>query len=134
MPDKPYLIHFDSIGNPVEGYITSTQVATKIPFAIKRVFWTYQTPTGYIRGNHANKCTEEVLIAITGSIKVKASMGREVEEFLLHTNSTGLFIPALCWTEIEFSENSIALCLTSTDFDENDYIHTYDEFKELTSK
>ena len=109
------------------------QYAEKVPFAIRRVFWTHGTPPDVARGQHANKATEEVLVAIAGQIKVKTDTGREVQEFELRDYQTGLYIPAMCWTEIHFSEGAIALCLTSTDYSAADYINNYEYFKKIAA-
>ncbi|MCC9135641.1 sugar 3,4-ketoisomerase [Pontibacter silvestris] len=131
MPASPLLIHFDSIGSPTEGFITTTQYADKIPFAIKRVFWVHGTPPGVVRGNHANKATEEVLVAVHGTVSVKTDTGKEQLEFELKDEKTGLYIPAMCWTELTLAPGTIALCLTSTEFDEKDYIRDYSKFRKF---
>ncbi|WP_242927690.1 sugar 3,4-ketoisomerase [Pontibacter vulgaris] len=134
MPAPPYLLHFDQIGEQDFGFIASTQQASNLPFAVKRVFWTYATPAGVIRGNHANKTTQEVLIAITGSITVTADSGQGSIEFVLDSPSVGLYIPALCWTNLHFSEGTVAVCLASTDFEESDYIRDYQDFRSIVAK
>ncbi|NEM98304.1 sugar 3,4-ketoisomerase [Pontibacter burrus] len=134
MAVTPYLIAFEQVGNGAEGMLTSTQFAHKLPFAVKRVFWINDTPPDRVRGHHANKTTEEVLIALRGTIKVKAETSAGVTEFSLSEANTGLYIPALCWTELTFSEGTIALCLASTDYDEHDYLRDYEAFKNLISK
>jgi dTDP-4-dehydrorhamnose 3,5-epimerase-like enzyme len=96
------------------------------------VFWTYGTPAGVLRGQHANKATEEVLVAVTGSIRVETDNGRRKETFVLDSPTQGLYIPAMCWTDLHFAPGSIALCLTSTDFDEADYIRDYAVFQRMT--
>lgn len=109
------------------------QYADKVPFTVRRVFWTHGTPPEVVRGRHANKATEEVLFAITGRIKIKADTGHKVQEFELTDSLTGLYIPAMCWTDIHFSEDAIALCLTSTDYNAADYIFEYEHFKKLAT-
>lgn len=133
LPATPYLIPLHRVGNPEIGYITSTQFAENIPFEIKRVFWTQATPPEIERGHHANLATEEVLVALSGSIKVLTDTGREKQEFELTHPQQGLYIPAMCWTELRFSEGATALCLTSTDFSEADYIRDYNRFLQLAS-
>ncbi len=129
----PYLLTFDRIGSPEIGYITTTQYAEFVPFAIRRVFWTHGTPTDVMRGMHANKATEEVLVALSGTIHVKADTGAQVREFELSDSRTGLFIPAMCWTEIRYSEGAIALCMASTDYAEEDYIRDKAHFEKLAT-
>lgn len=86
-----------------------------------------------VRGHHANKATEEVLVALSGQIKVKTDTGQKVQEFVLADSQTGLYIPAMCWNEIYFSEGAVAVCLTSTDYHADDYIHDYAYFKKLAT-
>lgn len=128
----PYLLYFEQLGNASEGYLTTTQYADRLPFEVKRVFWTYGIPSGVERGNHANKMTEEVLIAISGNITVKAEWSGGEEEFKLNSPNCGMYIPALCWTTLSFSSDAIAVCLASTDFSEKDYIRDYPTFVKMT--
>lgn len=133
MPQSPYLLPFDSIGSVAEGFITTTQHHERLPFAVKRVFWTHATPPEVIRGRHALKATEEILIALSGRIGVKAETGEKVEKFELKDAQQGLYIPAMCWTELTFSAGAIGLCLASTDFNEADYILDYQYFRRLSA-
>ncbi|WP_240773222.1 FdtA/QdtA family cupin domain-containing protein [Pontibacter sp. SGAir0037] len=131
---QPYLIQFDQIGSAVEGYIATTQYAEKLPFQVKRVFWTYNIPAGVVRGNHANKATQEVLVAVQGAIRVEAEWGKGQQVFLLNSPAIGLYIPPLCWTRLSFQDGAMAVCLTSTDFSEEDYIRDYQEFQTHVTK
>ncbi|EJF09680.1 MULTISPECIES: FdtA/QdtA family cupin domain-containing protein [Pontibacter] len=133
MSATPYLIHLTETGNQEIGFIASTQLAQNIPFEIKRVFWTYGTPAGVLRGQHANKATEEVLVAVTGSITVETDNGRSKETFVLDNPAIGLYLPAMCWTDLHFAPGTIAVCLTSTDFEDSDYIRDYATFKRLAA-
>lgn len=134
MTETPYLIAFEQVGDAAEGMLTSTQFAHKLPFAVKRAFWINGTPPDRVRGHHANKTTEEVLIALNGTIKVKAETSAGVTKFSLNSPGQGLYIPAMCWTELTFSEGTIALCLASTDYDEQDYLRDYESFRKLIRK
>lgn len=135
LPEKPYLIEFDNSGNPAEGYISSTQYASKVPFTIKRVFWTYDTPEEVVRGRHAHVATQQVLIALNGQVKVTLDNGKGLQEtYELLTPATGLFLPSMYWADIRFSKGAILLSLTSTDFEESDYIRDFKLFLEAVKK
>ncbi|MDX5422512.1 MAG: FdtA/QdtA family cupin domain-containing protein [Hymenobacteraceae bacterium] len=129
----PYLLQFTEVGSDAIGYIASTQLAQHVPFRIRRVFWTYGTPQQVQRGQHANKATEEVLVALTGSITVETDNGKDKDTFLLDTPTKGLYIPAMCWTNLHFAEGTVGLCLASTDFDDADYIRDYAVFRRMAS-
>lgn len=133
MPHQPYVIPFDSIGNSAEGYISSTQFSDKLPFAIKRVFWTYDTPQQVVRGRHAHLATAQVLVAVNGSIDVRVDNGLgDIVTFQLSQPDQGLYLPPMHWADLYFAEGAILLSLTSTDFDEADYIRDYQVFLEKT--
>lgn len=133
MSASPYLIQFDQIGDPAAGYITTTQFAEKMPFEIKRVFWIHGTPETAVRGQHANKLTEEILIAVSGGIQITTETVNGNQTFQLTAPDQGLYIPAMCWTELSFQEGTIGLCLASTDFDDADYVRDYTFFRHLLS-
>ena len=134
MSDSPYLISFEQVGSAAEGLLTSTQFADKLPFAIKRVFWIQGTPAEIVRGHHANNTTEEVLIALTGGIHVQTETSAGKSEFILSSSTKGLYIPPMCWTELTFADGATALCLASTDYDEQDYLRDYARYKQLIGK
>ena len=134
MATVPYIMQFEQFGDVSEGYITTTQYADRLPFAVRRVFWTYDTPIDVVRGHHANKATEEVLVAVAGTVTVVAETRAGKNSFTLSSPATGLYIPAMCWTRIIFSPDAIAICMTSTDYDPQDYVHDYEEFKKLTNQ
>lgn len=135
LPKEPFLLDFDKIGDKATGYIVTTQKADLLPFAVKRVFWTYGTPVGVERGGHANKVMEELLVAVQGTIQVKLhTIQDQVYEFVLNTPNQGLYVPPLCWIIIRCDENSILLSLASTDFEKEDYILDFADFGTLVSR
>lgn len=103
-----------------------------IPFFIKRVYWIYDVPGGKIRGGHAYKQNEEFIIALSGSFDVVISDGKRSEIYHLNRSYKGVYIPKMCWREIEnFSTNSVAFIAASTLYDETDYVRDYDEYKKM---
>ena len=101
-----------------------------VPFEIKRVFYLYDVPSGATRGGHANKVTEQVIIALSGSFDVVLDDGLSRKLFFLNRPYYGLYVPHDIWREIQnFSSNSVALVLASSFFNENDYVRDYETFK-----
>lgn len=125
----PQLIHFDRLGSSALGYIT---VAEKLPFSVKRVYWTYYAPHEVIRGHHAHHELRQIIFAVSGTIsfELESRMG-EKQSFLLDKPNIGLYIPKLYWRTMEFSHNAVLLCLASEEYDENDYIRDYDVFQKM---
>jgi hypothetical protein len=102
----------------------------QIPFEIKRVHWIYDVPGGLDRGSHAYKQTEEFIVALSGSFDVEIDDGENKQVFPLNRSYYGLYVPNGMWrTMTNFSTNSLALVLSSTDYDEQDYVSDYEEYK-----
>lgn len=104
-----------------------------IPFAIKRVYYLYDVPSGAERGGHAHKEQQEVLIALSGSFDVVLNDGKTEKTVTLNKPNQGLLIGIGIWRELKnFSSGSVCLVIASDVFDEDDYIREFDEF--LNSK
>ena len=102
-----------------------------VPFKIKRSYWIYDVPGGECRGGHAYKENSEFIIALSGSFDIVIDNGKERKSFSMNRPYYGLYVPSGLWREMEnFSTNSLALILSSTDYDVNDYIRDYNEFLE----
>ena len=100
-----------------------------IPFDVKRVFYLFDVPSGAKRGGHANKKTNQVLIAISGSFDVVLKDGNSKEIVKLNRPDKGLLIENNIWRELEnFSSGSVCLVLASEEFSEDDYIRNYKEY------
>ena len=113
----------------VRGNLSIIEQFKQIPFDIKRVHWIYDVPGGIERGGHAFKENEEFIVALSGSFDVEVDDGEDKRTFQLSRSYYGLFIPKGIWRAMNnFSTNSLALVLSSTDYDENDYMYDYQTF------
>ena len=111
------------------GNLSFIEQENHIPFKIERTYWIYDVPGGEKRGGHAYKENEELIVALSGSFDVIVDDGKEKKTFSLNRSYYGLYIPKGTWREMQnFSTNSLALILSSTKYDENDYIRDYNEF------
>lgn len=111
------------------GNLSFVEQINHIPFAIKRTYWLYDVPGGESRGGHAYRENEEFIIALSGSFDVVLDDGMERKKFSLNRSYYGLYVPKGLWREMEnFATNSVALILSSTDFDKQDYVRNYDEY------
>lgn len=100
-----------------------------IPFEIKRVYYLYDIPSSAIRGGHAHKNLQQILIAISGSFDVVLKDGNSVKTIILNKPDKGLLINNNIWRELEnFSSGAVCLVLASDVYKEEDYIRDYDEF------
>jgi len=114
------------------GNLSFIESENHIPFKIERCHWIYDVPGGETRGGHAYKETEEFIVALSGSFDVIVNDGKEEKVYHLNRSYYGLYVPAMNWRQMEnFSTNSLALVLSSTKYDESDYIRELSNFKEL---
>lgn len=100
-----------------------------IPFKIARTYWIYDVPGGETRGGHAYKENQECIVALSGSFDVVLDDGKQKQTYSLNRSYYGLYVPRGLWRQMQnFSTNSLALVLSSTTYDPNDYIRNYREF------
>lgn len=126
--DFCHIIDLPKIGD-VRGNLSIIEQIKQIPFEIKRVHWIYDVPGGVDRGGHAYKATEEFVVALSGSFDVVVDDGLEKKTYSLNRSYFGLYVPKGMWrTMTNFSTNSLALVLSSTEYDEHDYVSDYDEY------
>jgi oxalate decarboxylase/phosphoglucose isomerase-like protein (cupin superfamily) len=124
----PHIINLPKILDK-RGNLSFFENCKQLPFTIKRTYWIYDVPGGEFRGSHAYKENEEFIVALSGSFDVILDNGNEKQTFSLNRSYYGLYIPKLYWREMNnFSTNSLALIVSSTDYQEGDYIRDYKEF------
>lgn len=122
------LINLPRIEDP-RGNLSFIEEEKHTAFKIERAYWIYDVPGGQVRGGHAFKKQEELIIAISGSFDVMVDDGLSRKTFSLNRSYYGLYLPSGLWRQMEnFSTNSLALVLTSTIYSEDDYIREYPVF------
>ena len=126
--DQYKILEFGDLGDE-RGKLVVVEGAMDIPFEIKRVFYIYGSDSSVIRGQHANRDSEFVLINVSGSSKVRVDNGFEEEIIELNRPRMGLYLPTMVWKDMyDFSEDSVLLVLANTHYDGNEYIRDYDEY------
>ena len=129
--DKPRIILLPKFLD-ARGNLSVIEDFKDIPFKIERTYWIYDVPGGERRGGHAYKENQEFIVALSGSFDVHLDDGKEKQTFHLNRSYYGLYVPKGLWREMEnFSTNSLALVLSSTMYDVNDYIRDYEAFKKF---
>lgn len=114
------------------GSVTPIESEINLPFFIKRVFYLFDIPGGESRGAHAHKNCHQFLIAASGAFEVLLDDGATKRQVMLNRPYFGLYIPPGIWaSEINFSSGAICLVLASDVYSEEDYIRTYEEYKEF---
>ena len=122
------IIEFRDLGDE-RGKLVVIEGKQTIPFEIKRVFYIYGSDPDVVRGQHANRDSEFVLINVAGTSKVRITDGNE--EFIASLNRPmiGVYIPKMVWKDMyDFSSDSVLLVLASTHYDGKEYIRDYEEY------
>jgi hypothetical protein len=129
-----HIINFPKIED-YRGNLSFIEEGNHIPFEIRRVYWIYDVPGGEFRGSHAFRETEEMIVALSGSFDIVLTDGIYEHRYSLNRSYYGIYLPKMIWRKLEnFSTNSLALIVASTDYSEADYIRDYDEFLKLVKK
>lgn len=128
---EPFLIDLPKILDP-RGNLSFIEEGKYLPFTMKRIYWIYDVPGGEHRGGHAFRKTEELIVAISGSFDVVLHSGEVKHVFQLNRSYYGVYIPEMTWRMIDnFSTNSLALIISSTEYSVDDYIRDYDAYLKM---
>ena len=129
------LIEFVDLGDERGNLVVIEGEGRDIPFDIKRVFYIYGSDSSVVRGQHANRETEFLLVNVSGTSKVKVDNGKESEIIELNKPRMGLYLSSMLWKDMyDFSEDSVLLVLASRHYDSKEYIRNYDEYLEELQK
>lgn len=122
------IIEFKVHGND-EGNLIALEPFKDIPFEIKRVYYIYGTPRNTIRGKHAHKKLEQVIICVSGSCDFVFDNGKTRETITLDSPNKGVYIKNNIWREFtNFSSDCVVMVLASEPYSESDYIRDYSKF------
>jgi len=137
------------------GSLISIESNKNIPFTLKRIYYLFNTNVSESRGFHAHRNLEQLLICVNGSCEIKVQNNEKTSWFKLASPAKGLYIKDLVWREMhawfklaspakglyikdlvwremhDFSHDCILLVIASHEYDEFDYIRSFNEFKRI---
>jgi len=117
------------------GNITALNNSVDLPFDINRVYYLYDIPGGELRGGHAHKELQQLIVAVSGSFDIYLDDGLNKKTVSLNRPYYGLHIIPGIWRELSnFSSGAICLVMASHRYDESDYIRDYSKFLDYKSK
>jgi len=118
----------------LRGRLAAGEVGAELPFVPQRVFFVYDVPTAEVRGEHAHRALEQLLVCAHGTLSVVVDDGRGRAEFRLDNPSRGLYIPPRVWAiQYAYSRDAVLMVLASEPYDSNEYIRDYAEFQEIVA-
>ena len=117
-------VHGDESGN-----LIAIEQNKDIPFSIKRVYYIWGSKFNAIRGKHAHKHLEQVIICLSGSCDFILDNGQKRITVHLDTPTKGIYIKNKIWREFtNFSSDCIIVVLASEHYNVSDYIKDYNQF------
>jgi hypothetical protein len=127
--DECQLIRFPKIKDH-RGNLTFMEGGSHVPFDIQRVYYLYDVPGGAVRGGHAHRQLEQVIIAISGAFDVVLDDGAVQRVVSLRRADEGLYVTRMVWRELtNFTSGAVCLVLASRPYEEEDYFRDYKEFQ-----
>ena len=111
------------------GTLTVAEAGNHVPFPIARVFTIGGVKAGGTRGGHAHKALNQLFVCLAGAVDLSVDDGREQGAFALESPARGLHVPPTLWAEQTYrGEDALLMVLCDAPYDEDDYLHVYDEF------
>lgn len=130
---KTDLIDLGGIGDG-RGVLVSLEGLKNVPFEIKRVYYLTQLHPDHPRGFHAHKNLKQLVVCLNGSCDFILDDGRDKKRVHLNDPTKGLLIESMVWREMHnFSNACVIMVLASEQYDENDYIRNYEDFKQVVN-
>lgn len=131
LQEKCPMLQFADLGDE-RGKLVVIEGGQGIPFDIKCVFYIYESDSSVVRGQHANRESEFVLINVAGQSKVRITDGAEELIVELNKPMMGVYIPKMIWKDMyDFSKDSVLLVLASTHYDGKEYIRDYQDYTKI---
>ncbi len=129
------ILYFRDLGDERGNLVVIEGEGMDVPFDIKRVFYLYGSDDKVVRGQHANRETEFILVNVGGSSRVRVDNGTESKVIELNRPGMGLYLPPMLWKDMyDFSPDSILMVLASRHYDDREYIRDYSEYLEELKK
>ena len=129
------IIEFQDLGDERGNLVVIEGGGMDIPFEIQRVFYIYASDADVVRGQHANRETEFLLVNVSGSSKVRIDNGEESVVVELNKPRMGVYLPNMVWKDMyDFSEDSVLLVLASRHYDGAEYIRNYEDYLKVLAE
>lgn len=113
----------------LRGNLGAWEAHKGLPFVPQRCFAIFDVPSKEVRGEHAHKVCQQLLVCLRGTVNVVCDDARHRQEFLLDSPEATLYIPPMVWgTQYRYSGDALLWVFASHAYDPDDYIRDYDAF------
>lgn len=118
-----------TVASDMRGSLAAIELTTDLPFVPARFFAVFDVPSKDVRGEHAHRRCEQVLVALRGSVTCIVDDGATRDQVVLDRPDVALHMPAMTWgTQYRYSSDAVLGVFASLPYDSADYIRDYDEF------
>ncbi|MCL2652173.1 MAG: FdtA/QdtA family cupin domain-containing protein [Propionibacteriaceae bacterium] len=113
----------------LRGSLAAVELAKDLPFTPARFFVVYNVPNARVRGEHAHRTCQQVLICLHGSVTCLIDDGQQRASVVLNSPGKGLFMPAMLWgAQYQYTTDAVLGVFASAPYDHADYIRDYEDF------
>jgi acetyltransferase-like isoleucine patch superfamily enzyme/dTDP-4-dehydrorhamnose 3,5-epimerase-like enzyme len=122
-------IHRTPVIRDIRGHLSAREVGDGLPFTPRRCFAVFDVPDREVRGEHAHRELEQLLVCLRGSMAVVVDDGIHRQEIPLDSPELAVYVPPLVWCiQYRYSADALLLVFASDAYDPQDYIRDYDQF------
>lgn len=130
---EPVIYDFNVRGDE-RGSLIAIEEQRDIPFPIRRIYYIFGTQPGVIRGLHAHRQLQQVMVCLHGACKLQLDDGQDQIVVTMERNTQGVLIDRMVWHQMyDFTADCVLLVLADDYYDEADYIRDYQEFERLAA-
>jgi len=107
----------------------------RFDFQIRRIYFTKNVEVGEVRGHHAHKSLEQILVCPYGEMEITLDDGKgRKETTVLCDPDDAVYVGPSTWRTMKWLKpGSILLVFASQPYDESDYIRDYDVFRNFAA-
>jgi len=119
----------------LRGALSHGEFPGELPFVPRRCFLVYGVPSPEVRGEHAHRALEELLLCVSGEVAVAVDDGVTRGEIVLDRPDVALHLPPMVWSrQYRYSPEAVLVALASAPYDAKDYVRVYEEFRDLVQE
>ena len=99
----------------LRGGLVAADFGDDLPFLPQRFFTVFDVPSADVRGAHAHRVCEQLLVCVQGAVRAVVDDGAQIQEFVLDRPEIALHTSAMIWgTQYRYTSDAVLLCSRPT--------------------
>lgn len=100
-----------------------------VPFSVKRAYWIQNFVPHYVRGNHAHRKLNQLMVLLKGTLDLELNFGEKLTKQSMKAPGDSVLIPNSTWRRFSSQDpQTVILVLADEIYDAEDYIRDFDEY------